>query len=298
MINIYDESFRKQAVHSMIDIVDDHEMALFREFHAQLTQVARDIQSEVDMLAKDEGKWYRPSHNLVVNSSMCAMIQGGEAQDDMFYVAQLHDAGYEGQHIAMGGPGWEDIGVRDRHMIVGSDYCRTRLTNDAYILGLNGDRIEELAQMVGVHDNPYLGIPIVGEARALRSADRCFVPSVISWYKDMLAYVVSEAYMQKVHDLGGEYSPEMFLDARIAFFFDDGSPFDRSFRPELASFNEGGGCEPCYTQTEKGIVTRMIQSRIGELGKLGDMSDASDFKGLINEAYLSEMEWLMAFAFE
>jgi hypothetical protein len=263
MINIKAAEFKDYFFYVMWEhVIDEYEHHFYDRFYSHLTEGQRSVQDLADKCAYDEGKWYRRSHNLVVCTGMRAIINADEAPEFMYYSAPLHDIGYDTEKLSKGDPDWEKLDVRVRHMRLGKDKAKNELMELRQQLGLNKREIREIARCIGEHDNPYINLPILGLTGVLRSADRCFVPSVTSYYKDMVSYLSSPEYMDRAEKLGMSYNPDSFFDARVAFFFEDESPFDREFRPDFASFNEGGGCEPCYTETERLIVTKMLQGRL------------------------------------
>jgi HD superfamily phosphodiesterase len=116
------------------------------------------------------------------------------ASRDLVVAAVLHDIGYAGLKIpgTLEGAKWDSKDVRETHMAAGAEmskkYLRELQAEGA--LELTSERIEKLVEIIATHDNPYIGKPL-NEQEALlhRDADRAFVISAVSFWKDYLAYL-------------------------------------------------------------------------------------------------------------
>ena len=141
------------------------------------------------------------------------------------------------------------------------------------------------------------------EAKAHRGADRCFVPSALSWYKDMVAHYGDSGYQAKSAELGFTLSPKEFLRCRLAFFYEreedlptdwntDRLPLDTS----LEKYNEGNMCETFYTRTDKAIIDGMFMCRAEELGVVEDVATPQRFARMFEDFYKDELASILCFA--
>ncbi len=325
------ESVRKKTIGVMQEISKNRQPELNRTLHSLLTPAEQEIQRFVDGLAFQEGAWYRPAHNVIVPASMIAIcrygsystfdisgetatyIQHAPYPRDLVFVAQLHDVGNSRMKIeeTTKGADWERVDKRWTHMQIGSDMLNEQLKDlrARGILDIPDERIAELRAIVATHDFPYIeGMPLKDpEARAHRGADRTFVPSVLSFWKDFIAYCVTPKYLDGARKLGLELTPETFLSARLAFFYDNRSPLStvpdalqhtHSLDKRLASWNEGGRCEPAYTDVEKRVIDAMLTRRSHEVAAVtsGSMHTSDDFGALFERAFVDETTTLLSYA--
>jgi len=191
-------------------------------------------------------------------------------------------------------------------------------------------RIADLYTIAATHDFPYLGVPfrnprddfgVLGpdlacEAEAHRDADRAFVMSTLSFWKDLVAQMSDKGYERKAQELGYErVTPEMMFRARIAFFYnssnidearaevgeesstwvltDDDPRYDK-----LATYNEGGKVERMSTRTGKRIVRRQFSARAKELEAVAEMDSPRQFGDLFGRAFDGEMRQMFQYARE
>jgi hypothetical protein len=162
----------------------------------------------------NDGAWYRPIHNLIVPIAMENLIKlEKNVNSDLMLAAILHDIGYSQIHIAntLEGANWEGIDKREVHMKIGSFMANKFLTEETNI---NKERIDRLTSIIAEHDNPYIGKTLnEKESIFVRDADRCFVPSTFSFYKDYLAYLNDEKFNNKILCI------KDFLHLRISNFY-------------------------------------------------------------------------------
>ncbi|MCB0337364.1 MAG: hypothetical protein KDD62_13705, partial [Bdellovibrionales bacterium] len=198
--------------------------------HDLLLKSELTVFEEVNQLAFKEGSWFRPIHNRVVPLCMLHIISATDCQRDLMYPALNHDAGMSliAIECTHAGADWENKDKRKLHMELGAAYCRQQLTNlqAQGTLLITAGRINQLAEIVGTHDNPYLGIDLVAEeAKLVRDADRCFVMSFTSFWKDFLAYRSDDNYLERYRAQGLLLLPQDLLAARLAFFYDSFESF-------------------------------------------------------------------------
>jgi hypothetical protein len=193
-------------------------------------------------------------------------------------VAQLHDVGYAAIAIysTLQGMAWQNRDTRQAHMEASREMSRAKLED----LRLRGDisipqsRVEKLLEIVATHDDPYLGRPLCDfEALAHRDADRTFVISCVSFWKDFIAWSSDSREQKKREERGIPTTPESFLAVRNAGFL-------RHDSSQLVDLNEGG-FEPMTTELGLQIYKDMHNNRALEIARLRSsnwcFSEVSDF---------------------
>ncbi len=302
MLDFSDVNIRIHVLCGMQEVVNSEQKAFSQRLREKvLTPEEVVVQDFVDSLAFKEGAWYRPSHNIMVPAACAAIVRDENAARDLVYAAQLHDTGYAFLRIGsnLAGPDWQNVDARIRHMNLGKVCTQHYLSmlSEMGVINLSQDRIGRLANIVGTHDNPYLQIPLKArDKKILRSADRTFVPSALSWYKDFFSYLSSEEHLKGTHELGIELNPRTFFGIRVAAFYEDDNPIGEiSVDRRLRGFNTEG-CEPSYTLTESMIVDSMFRSRWEELAALSEIEYPDEFLGMFEAAYFSEMDKVLYLA--
>lgn len=118
----------------------------------------------------NKGRWYDPYHILLSTRFAVQLAKIPGVSSLVVPGIILHDIGYSVAEDRVG------------HMREGEILSREILKG----IGLfNEKEIGKIAEMVGTHDNPYIGMPIKDpDGLALRDADRIFVMSFVSFYKD------------------------------------------------------------------------------------------------------------------
>jgi len=304
LIALHEPSAARQVEAGFKALVLRHQAEFNAGLEACLDEVERQTQRFVQGLGYAKGAWYRTPHNVIVTAVMVCIHARERCARDLVLAAQLHDVGYSVMELSSvaQGASWE--GRRHEHMFRGADVAFGHLHTlvASLDLGLSGERIRKLTRIIATHDDPYGGKDLADpEARLVRSADRAFVPSALSYYKDMLAIGADTGYLEKLAKLGLELSPHSMLMCRLAFFYpsDDALPsgWDRGalpIRAELAAFNEGGRCEPCYTSTESEVVGEMFRARARELSALELVSSVEGFVSLVEDAFTHETREILS----
>ncbi|HLC80515.1 MAG TPA: hypothetical protein VJG31_01975 [Candidatus Nanoarchaeia archaeon] len=307
-MELKNETWRKDAVALMKEIVKPKQERLANQLSELLTPVEKSVHQFVRDLSFQEGAWYRPAHNIIVPAAMISICTKENCPRDLVYAALLHDAGNSLMVVAdtTKGADWENPDKRYKHMQLGSIMTSTALLY-ARSQGLEIDlkRIPVLADIVATHDYPYLGRELTTpEELAHRDADRVFVPSSLSWYKDLIAHASDAKYLDKAKAFGMEINPEHFLLCRLAFFYKSevelpGFENQKNLHlsSELATYNEGGKTEPPYTPTAKEMIDEMFVRRASELETVKGCS-LKQFGNLFENAFVSEIENLLARAKE
>ncbi|MBI2546807.1 hypothetical protein HYV81_06535 [Candidatus Woesearchaeota archaeon] len=193
------------------------------------------------------------------------------------------------------GADWEKPDKRMAHRHVGVKIAREVLQalNKQMKMAMPGQYIDEIARLIMIHDDPYVGIPIDTEDKngiALRAADRSYVPSVVSFYKDFLNYKDDKDPKRRA------LTPEQFVKQRIAFFgLEDVVGGVTPEDAHLIRLNEGGRVEKPYTPVDKEIIAQMLLNRRGEVYDIAIFQQPviENFASRIEEFIWKEMKWLI-----
>jgi hypothetical protein len=213
---------------------------------AQLTDLEKKVYSFVRSHNFVDGAWYRPIHNVVVPCAMIVIVERSGASRDLVLAAMLHDIGYAGLKIpgTLEGAAWDTKDVRESHMAASAEMSRRflREKQESGELDTTAERIEKLVEIIATHDNPYIGKPL-SESEALlhRDADRAFVISTVSFWKDYIAYLSDKQHIKKFAEEGITLTPEAFLRLRQGSFeSDDANEMARftSFEPMTSEWGK------------------------------------------------------------
>lgn len=212
----------------------------------QLTDFEKEVYSFVRSHNFVDGAWYRPIHNVVVPCAMIAIVERTGASRDLVLAAMLHDIGYAGLKIpgTLQGAAWDAKDVRESHMAAGAEMSRRFLEEKqaSGALAISPERIEKLVQIIATHDDPYIGKPLTEhEALLHRDADRAFVISTVSFWKDYIAYLSDKKHIKKFAEEGITLTPEAFLRLRQGSFeSDDANEMARftSFEPMTSEWGK------------------------------------------------------------
>jgi len=340
MVTLFDSAdTRKELVSIMQEIAKAHEPEHARLLKDMMTPPEIAVQDYVDELGFKEGAWYRPAHNKLVPAAMMAIchqtFRGGQlVPRDLVYVAQMHDAGNSYMAVAATtqGADWESVDKRWGHMGIGAGMLAKKLNElrSKGVLEMDDRRIADLYLIAATHDFPYLGTPfknprddfgplgprVADEALAHRDADRAFVMSTLSFWKDLVAQMSDKGYERKANELGYErVTPELMFRARTAFFYDRYNSDEAKPQADeeastwvltgtdmgydiLATYNEGGKVERMSTRTGQRIVRRQFSARARELEQVADMSTPKQFGDMFATAFDSEMRQMFRYARE
>jgi hypothetical protein len=205
----------------------------------RLNSTERELLDWVNYLPFIDGSWYRPIHNLVVPMAMTRICRESKAPRILVIPAIVHDVGYTAYEVpgTLQGAGWASTPMREGHQLASKEMSKpilNRLREEGK-LTIPDDTLEHILEIIATHDNPYIGIPLTDHlAKLHRDADRSFVISCVSFWKDYLAYISDAKRMQKFAADGVRLSPDTFLRLREASFeYDPGSPLEKhtSFEP-------------------------------------------------------------------
>ena len=206
------------------------------------------------------------------------------ASSDLVLAAILHDVGYAGLKLpgTLSGSAWDTKDARESHMAASAVMSRTFLIDlrDRGAVELSDERIDKLVDIIATHDNPYIGKPLEDtEALLHRDADRAFVISAVSFWKDYIAYLSDERKMPKFSDSGVVLSPQQFLKLREASFLSDESN-------EMSRYTT---YEPMQSSKGKAVAQAQYQQRLREIPSvLAALSPAAGSQGRL-EALFTQM---------
>ena len=227
---------------------------------SKLTDFEREVYSFVRSQNFVDGAWYRPIHNVVVPCAMIAIVEKTGASRNLVLAAMLHDIGYAGLKIpgTLEGAAWDAKDVRESHMAAGAEMSRRFLKEkqESGELDISTERIEKLIEIIATHDNPYIGKPLTEhEALLHRDADRAFVISTTSFWKDYIAYLSDKKHIKRFSEAGITLTPETFVRLRQGSFESDDSN-------EMARFTS---YEPMTSELGKAICDGQRARRLAEI---------------------------------
>lgn len=255
-----------------------------------LSPLEREVQTYVDSLHFADGTWYRPIHNVIVPLAMIAICNAEEAERDLVIAAQLHDIGYSAISLPslLQGARLELKNAREAHMHASkimSDEFLTKLTKEGR-LSLSPTRKQQLLEIIATHDYPYIGKQLSDrEALLHRDADRCFVLSCVSFWKDYLALISDTEVVANCSSAHVQASPLTLLEARRTSFL----LCDSKVVPGL---NESS-TEPVFSAIAETIVEGMSARREREVqGILNSLNDGDAMEALFYQAILREIRLL------
>jgi len=188
-----------------------------------LNVTERELLGWVSFLPFVDGSWYRPIHNLIVPMAMVKICQESGAPRFLVVPAIVHDVGYSAFEVpgTLQGAGWTSKPMREGHQLASKEMSApviTRLREEEK-LRIADEIYEHILEIIATHDNPYIGIPLTDPlAKLHRDADRSFVISCVSFWKDYLAYLSDPKRMEYFAAHGVQVTPETFLKVREASF--------------------------------------------------------------------------------
>jgi hypothetical protein len=250
----------------------------------QLNDTERELLDWVQGFPFIEGSWYRPIHNLIVPMAMVSICRETEAPRFLVIPAIVHDVGYTALEIpgTLQGAAWATASVREGHQLASKEMSKPKLTQlrSEGKLQLSEQTLSHILEIVATHDNPYIGKPLIDPlAKLHRDADRSFVISCVSFWKDYLAYLSDEKRVQLFACRGAQLTPDTFLRAREVSFEDDPlSPLR-----DLTSF------EPMTSPEGQRIVNKQRSLRAEEMPTvLALLSRTDESADLELKSYLRE----------
>ena len=274
--------------HAMTESLE-HGRKLLNE---QLTDSEKSVQDYVEQQAFIDRSWYRPIHNILVPLVMTVLCREHSLSRDLVLAAQLHDIGYAGVKVSgtLTGMAWQNADIRSTHMLHSAKMSAALLRSlcKQGTLLLSETRIDSLVAIIGTHDDPYLGRPLSDpEALAHRDADRAFVISCVSFWKDFIAWSSDSAIRASISQAGLQQDPDTFLQIRCA-------SFTKEANKTLQDLNEAG-FEPWYLSESAQLCNRMeaaIREEISLLSAEGLSPDEA--KELLTRSIKRELSEIVA----
>ena len=286
----HDHSRRESLLLALQDAAE-RALAPAREIlRNKLTPVEREIQDYVESLPLSAGAWYRPIHNVIVPLAMLKICEAQTASRDLVIAAQLHDIGYSAVNLQaqLEQSRKELKDARTLHMDLGAkmaaDFLATLKANKHLVI--DDERILQIKEIIATHDNPYLGKQLVGQEALLhRDADRCFVLSCVSFWKDYLAYISDPQAIESCNEARLPATPDTLLNARRF-------SFGLTHTNVVPNLNESGPELP-VSQFTKRVSEHMLQSRHDEIPKVGFcLVNNKSPSTLFYDAIMQEMQLL------
>ncbi|MBL7057582.1 hypothetical protein ISS09_04860 [Candidatus Woesearchaeota archaeon] len=267
-MNVNDYDLRQEAINRMEKVSKKTLAEANLRLRGNLNHEEQYMFDEITKLSFKEGAWYRPEHNIVVISAMGTLCNvEGLNRKILMPTAITHDVGNSYMTVNKGkGADWESKDKRMGHRRIGADKVGEMLHTlyEADRISYTPEQISQIQGLIITHDDPYLGVDLTTDLEMQhRDADRLFVPSVLSWYKDYLNYKDDQKDTRKQN-----LTPAEFLSQRLAFFYDTAiqNPFQLTHPLEtnLAQYNEGGAVEVMNTATAQQMLNHIMGLRINE----------------------------------
>jgi hypothetical protein len=224
---------------------------------------------------------------------MVGISQTSNSDRDLVLAAILHDVGYSALEIpgTLRGAAWDTKDVRVQHMEVSREMSREYLQEliREGKLSMSSQRLEKILEIIATHDNPYIGKPLSdGEALLHRDADRSFVLSCASFWKDYLALLSDPGQLRRFHQANVDATPEALLTLRKASFHDDPSNPLR----HLTSF------EPMQSEYAQELVQAQLKLRSKEIPAFLSLIEAQqsahvELKAAFARAIMTDFEVVM-----
>ncbi|WP_028856268.1 HD domain-containing protein [Psychrilyobacter atlanticus] len=219
-------------------------------------------------------RWFDP-HHIIFSTNFALSLVEEENLDRLIVTAIiLHDIGY---FAIADKKNWINSNSRIIHMQEGAALASKIL----YEHGFNPKEVEKVVGMIAVHDNPYIGIPIIGDDRlGLRDCDRAWVMHPLSFYKDL-------------SETGRNYeNPKELLLDRVVQFYSHEHPFDRSeWKIDLQELKDNGMYieKPAYEFTKQ-YIEKQFKVRIMENNDMELLSNRELFTKYLEENIINSMK--------
>lgn len=199
---ILDQSRRPDARKRLTRVLEKQATQVLKNTDADyqkfLKPDERISQNAVDAMPWAEGNWFRPIHNRVVPLAMAVICTMNNEPRNFMHAAIWHDVGYTTLSVPStdGGLSWASLEMRKEHMRRGAVLFEefAKGTGKAFFDVATAERFRDF---IAVHDEKYIGGTIKEMDRPLREADRVFVPSLFSFYKDYISYAAKAAEEQR-----------------------------------------------------------------------------------------------------
>jgi len=285
---------RAALLNALQDATKEAEGACKEMLLPELNDTERELLEWVSYLPFVDGSWYRPIHNLIVPMAMLKICQESDAPRFLVVPAIVHDVGYTAFEVpgTLQGAGWTSKPMREGHQLASKEMSAPVLTRlrEQGKLRISDETYEHVLEIIATHDNPYIGIPLTDPlAKLHRDADRSFVISCVSFWKDYLAYLSDHKRMDHFAAHGVQVTPEAFFKVREASFQEmPTSPLD-----------EHTLCEPMTSPTAQRIFDLQRTSRRAEFAPVLELLTRDDdasraaLKAFLRERIVEECAAMM-----
>ena len=241
----------------------DHQSKLAVKVRARLNGKEAKIFEWLFVQYKDDSKkrWYDPYHILFSTNFALDLVEKQLELSRLIVTGiMLHDIGY---FAIQDKTQWSSPDSRITHMQEGVALAARVLCEN----GFNASEIEEVLGMIGVHDNPYIGIEIKGKDRlAMRDCDRIWVMHLLSFYKDLASK--PERYQH----------PRKFLQDRMVQFYGKEHPFGDEWAVTVKKIKKNALRIEIPTHSfTKDYVARQFKFRTQELRDHNVLRDVGRF---------------------
>ncbi len=300
-MNLKNSSIRLRTIECLQDVVTTIMPQLNNELKCKLRPQERLLWAELQKLTWLEGNWYRPHHNFIVTATMNQFCQQNPifGRGFLMSLAMLHDIGYTKLQIAKQGQDWNSVEKRKAHMKFGAEMYKEIIEQmeqeGTYSINrFDFDEedgpwptIEMGVEIIGTHDNPYIGeeLPNISFAHILRDMDRLYVCSFSSFVKDYINYLDKEQGL----------TPLDFVQRTVYYFIqpEDQNPL-QTLMPNLTSQFKEEKFEAYYTDFAFRLWQQQIYARGEETAKHDMFSmDLNDFQAFARIQLLKESKLIL-----
>ena len=285
-MDIQTASERHEMLENLIAVVSHLTPSFSERLKSKLDENEVKLYGAVEGVTFEEGNWFRPHHNFIATSAMLALCLKDDLERNVLMPAAiLHYIGYSALKISKYGADWQGKDKRVAHMEAGALMAKDVLKDSS----LSPEKIGEIIEIIRTHDNCYIGEPYQTHNQLYhRDADRLYVMSFSSFYKDALNYL----------DTGIIFSVEEHLIDRIAHFYE--SEDDNPIKPEFSldrarsGKSEGKACIPFTLSTAKIFGGEQFVQRAEEVKeRIADMNPSS-FSKYSEQRLNLEADWLIS----
>ncbi|HIH17496.1 MAG TPA: HD domain-containing protein [Nanoarchaeota archaeon] len=280
-MDIRDSEQRHEMLESLIAVTDFLTPAFSERLKSRLNDKEKLLYEAVEGVTFAEGNWYRPHHNFIVTASMLSLcFWEGLDRNVLMPAAILHDIGYSALKISKYGADWNSRDKRIAHMeagaVMAADILKGTASMPAEVDGV--ERVEEIVEIIRTHDNCYIGEPYETDNQLYhRDADRLYVMSFSSFYKDFLNYL----------DTGKITSVEDYLLGRGLSFYNES-------KEEVVEESGNYKYIPFTLMTAKRLGDEQFRQRTEEINQGVIDMHPEHFAKYSKDRLLLEADWILS----
>lgn len=252
----------KEMISLLKEAAENHQPQLEKKLRARLNGREKGILDWLLLQYQDQNKrrWYDPYHILFSTNFALDLIEVEKLDRLIVAGIMLHDIGY---FAIEDKTQWNSRESRIIHMQEGSALAARVLYENDFM----ANELEKVLGMIGVHDNPYLGIAIQGRDRlGLRDCDRVWVMHLLSYYKDLFSKPERSEH------------PQEFLHDRMTQFYGWENPFGTEWMSTVDRIKKNAHRIeiPTYSFT-KDRINAQFESRVQEQQYANLLSNTNEF---------------------